>query len=148
MPRIALSLSIPIALLILAVPSLPGEGGLFSVSGEVAFSGTAPLYLELVDRDQFDGNLRSPFGLVLRPTAEDASRGRVAFSFQSVPPGIYGIRSFQDTNGTGKLETGLFGPKEPWGMYRPCRPALRGARFDEISFIVDRDLSGLSFPVK
>ena len=33
-------------------------------------------------------------------------------------------------------------------MYRPCRPALRGPRFDEISFIVDRDLAGLVLEVK
>lgn len=148
MPRIAVSLLIPIALLTRAGPAQPGEGEPFAVAGEIAFSGTAPLYLELVERDEFDGGLPSPFGLVLRPTAEEAARGRAAFSFQGVPPGTYGIRSFQDTNGTGKLETGLFGPKEPWGMYRPCRPALRGPRFDEISFIVDRDLAGLVFEVK
>jgi uncharacterized protein (DUF2141 family) len=51
-------------------------------------------------------------------------------------------------NGNGKLDAGKFGPKEPWGMYRPKRPLFRGPKFKEIKFEVNTDMTNIEFEVK
>lgn len=43
---------------------------------------------------------------------------------------------------------GKFGPKEPWGMYRPKRPAFRGPKFKEIKFEVKEDMTDIKVEVK
>lgn len=51
-------------------------------------------------------------------------------------------------NGAGKMEKGIFGPKEPWGTYRPARPILRAPRFDEIAFEVEKDVKNIKIELK
>jgi uncharacterized protein (DUF2141 family) len=75
-------------------------------------------------------------------------KGKVSFQFGEVPRGTYGIRCFQDVNENQKLDRGVFGPSEPWGVYRPKRPAFRGPQFEEISFVVDRDMVDVQVEVK
>jgi uncharacterized protein (DUF2141 family) len=90
------------------------------------------LYVFLVDKEMFD---RPMLGLQKR-VLRIAGISVATISFNNVPPGTYGVRGFLDTNGNGKLDRGLFGPTEPWGMsFHSGRPE-RWPRWDQIKFTV------------
>ncbi len=124
------------------------EGPGHSVAGDVTFEKTGNIYVKLVSKEDFEAERDGPHTFVATVGPEEIRKGRVAFVFRDIPAGTYGLCAFQDVDGTGKLETGLFGPKEPWGNYRPSRPSLRAPRFDEISFEVNGDKTGIAFGVK
>jgi len=49
--------------------------------------------------------------------------------------GIYAIAVYQDINGNGKLDTGLFGiPKEPYGFSNNFKPVFSGPTFEKCRF--------------
>jgi len=137
-----------IALFLLTGTQLSAQQATFTVSGEISFPKTGDLYVQLITKEEFDSGKDAGFGTVVAVNPEDMKKGRASFSFEGVPKGTYGIRCFQDVNGTGKMEKGMFGPKEPWGTYRPARPMFRAPRFDEISFEVDRDVKDIKFELK
>ena len=125
---------------------IPAEG--FVVGGEISFAKTGDLFIQLVNEEEFNNDRMPPFALVLRVGPEEMKKGKVPFQFGSVPAGTYAIRCFQDVNENQKLDRGVFGPKEPWGVYRPKRPAFRGPKFEVISFVVDRDIVDVLVEVK
>jgi uncharacterized protein (DUF2141 family) len=138
-----------IMLLFLILPVLwwvPAEG--FVVGGEISFTKTGDLFIQLATEEEFNNDRMPPFALILRVGPEEMKRGKVSFQFGGVPEGAYGIRCFQDVNENQRLDRGGFGPKEPWGVYRPMRPAFRGPKFEEISFVVDRDIVDVLVEVK
>ena len=111
-------------------------------------SKTGDLYVQLIIKEEFDSGKDAGFGIIVAVGPEDIKKGRAPFSFTGVPKGIYGIRCFQDVNGTGKMEKGIFGPKEPWGTYRPARPTFHAPRFDEIAFEVNKDIKDIKIELK
>ena len=138
-----------IAILFLVMPILswvPAEG--FTVGGEISFTKTGDLFIQLATEEEFNNDRMPPFALVLRVGPEEIKKGKVPFQFGGVPKGTYGIRCFQDVNENQKLDRGVFSPKEPWGVYRPSRPTFRGPKFEEISFSVDRDIVDVLVEVK
>ena len=138
-----------IAILFFILPVLswiPAEG--FSVGGEISFAKTGNLFIQLATEEEFKNHRTPPFVLILQVGPEEMRKGKVSFQFRGVPGGTYAIRCFQDVNGNKKLDQGAFGPSEPWGVYRPERPAFRGPKFEEISFVVDRDMADISIEVK
>ena len=108
-----------------------------TISGTVTNVGdTGDVYLALVEDLSWD---KEPVaGLILN--SADAVNGRLAFTFTDIKPGSYGIMVFQDEDGDGDLDTGLFGPTEPWGNYRKSRPIPHLA---EILFPLKEHLSGI-----
>ncbi len=134
----------------------------FKVAGEIKIKKTGDIYVTLVTKEQFeadgDGDKEqeekkqgvepSPFALIIPVGEEEQKAQKVSFAFEGVPAGTYGIRCFQDVNGNGELDMGTFGPREPWGMYRPKRPTFRGPKFEEIKFEVKEDMTEISFEVK
>ena len=120
----------------------------YIVSGEVTFSKTGDVYIKLVGKDDYDNEKDGPYGFIAKVGQSEIKKGRVPFAFKGIPGGVYGLCAFQDVNRTGKLEVGIFGPKEPWGNYRPSRPSLRAPRFDEIAFQLDKDLKNIVLEVK
>jgi hypothetical protein len=56
--------------------------------------------------------------------------------------GRWAVSAYEDQNENGALDLGAFGPKEPNGFSRPFK-AWRKPRFDDVSFVADRDLVGL-----
>ena len=134
------------AFLLAVHPAFSEEG--FTVGGEISFSKTGDLFIQLANAEEFHNNRTPPFAMILRVGPEEMKKGKVAFQFQGMLRGIYGIRCFQDVNGNQKLDEGFFGPTEPWGVYRPKRPAFRGPKFEEISFIVDRNINNVLVEVK
>lgn len=135
-------------LFLLTGSQLPAQQATFRVSGEISFPKTGDLYVQLITKEEFDSGKDAGFGTIVAVNPEDMKKGKAAFSFEGVPKGTYGIRCFQDVNGTGKMEKGIFGPKEPWGTYRPARPMLRAPRFDEISFEVNGDIRDIKIELK
>jgi uncharacterized protein (DUF2141 family) len=140
---------IMMAMLVWILPVLwwnPAEG--FTVGGEISFTKTGDLFIQLANEEEFKNDRTPPFALIIRVGPEEKEKGKVSFQFGGVPAGTYGIRCFQDVNGNQKLDWGTFGPSEPWGVYRPKRPAFRGPRFEEISFVVDKDILDVLVEVK
>jgi uncharacterized protein (DUF2141 family) len=133
----------------LVVPSLGwAQDAGFTVAGEVKFSKTGDILMSLVTQSQFENDGDPAFGLLLTISEEGLKANKIAFAFEGVPTGTYAIQAFQDVNGNSELDSGNFGPKEPWGIYRPKRPAFRGPRFDEIKFEVAADMTDIAFEVK
>ena len=135
-------------LFLLTGSQLPAQQATFQVSGEISFQKTGDLYVQLITKEEFDSGKDAGFGIIVAVNPEDMKKGRASFSFEGIPKGTYGIRCFQDVNGTGKMEKGMFGPKEPWGTYRPARPTFRAPRFDEVVFEVDKDVENIAIELK
>jgi uncharacterized protein (DUF2141 family) len=80
------------------------------------------------------GFLKQPVQQIqLRPGTERSFRFAVA-------PGRWAVSAFEDKNGNGVLDMGLFAPKEPSGFWRPFT-AWRKPRFDDVALQVDRSVA-------
>ena len=136
------------------LPAFSQDGGSdgYVVAGTISgISEEGALLISLVDRagwgadaeelqnpGSFEGYVQ---GLLIVPEG----RRSVSYRFEEVPPGSYAIRAFLDSNGNENLDFGLFGPREPWGMYRDPRPVLGPPRFRAVSFEVDGDVRDADF---
>jgi uncharacterized protein (DUF2141 family) len=132
---------------LLQVPGLAQERG-FLVRGEITFTRRGPIYIQLVSKEAFESNKGSQFASIIEVGPGDVKKGKTCFSFMNVPEGTYGIKCFQDLNGNKTPDKGIFGPKEPWGTYRPSRPAFGAPEFKEIAFKVDRDITDIQLELK
>ena len=104
-----------------------------TVGGEAHFEKAAPIFLQLLALDA-SGKEAVVREQVVALTPEDVARRRLGFAFADLAPGRYALKAFQDVNGNGKIDIGVFGPKEPWATYRLARPKLRPPRFEEMAF--------------
>lgn len=58
-------------------------------------------------------------------------------TFTNVPPGVYGVKSYQDVNRNDKFDQGLFGiPLERYGFSRDARPRLSQPAFSRTQFSI------------
>ena len=112
----------------------------YIIEGKIQYSERGKIYVYLVNEKIFSTPLTGLQTMVLETTASGNSRNSARFRFQNVPPGSYGIRCFQDTNGNSKLDRGLFGPSEPWGMSWNSEKPSRWPRFENVAFQVHSDL--------
>lgn len=133
---------------LLQVPGLSAQERRFNVRGEISFPKKGAIFIQLVTKEEFESNKASQFVSIIEVGPEDLEKGKVSFSFANVPAGSYGITCFQDLNGNKILDRSTFGPVEPWGMYRPGRPAFRGPTFEEIVFNVDKDIIDIELELK
>ncbi|MBI4773529.1 MAG: DUF2141 domain-containing protein [Deltaproteobacteria bacterium] len=137
---------VAIMLVMAASLSWSGSGG-FTLEGEIRGAGDkGDVFYRLVDRGAFEepadtGHFR--MGGVIPIGNPDHAGASLTFVLKDVPPGRYALQSFQDINGNKKLDIGMFGPKEPWGNYRPSRPSFRAPAFDECAFDVNGPLNGI-----
>lgn len=157
-----MAITLLVSALAAALPGVAQEGtgredrnGGHVVAGTISgISEEGELLISLVDREgweasaeelqnpgSFDGYVQ---GLLIVP--ED--RRSVSYRFDEVPPGDYAIRAFLDTNGNENLDFGLFGPREPWGMYRDPRPVLGPPRFRAVAFTVAGDIRDADFALE
>jgi uncharacterized protein (DUF2141 family) len=133
----------------------------FTISGEVKFKKTGNIHLELLTEEQFkaddddddDENAseehESVSNLIFEIGEKELEQKKVTFEFTDIPPGIYVIQGFQDVNGNGKLDEGMFGPKEPWGMSMLTKkPKFRGPKLEEVKFEVTQDITNMVIEVK
>lgn len=103
----------------------------FSISGRViGASGKHPIYVALWSDD----------GFLVRPVQQVRLDPGTESHFQfTVPEGRWTISAFEDMNGNGVLDMGVFGPKEPNGFWRPFS-GWRKPRFDDVDTLVDKDI--------
>ncbi len=118
----------------------------FTVQGFISYPKTGDLRVALVTQEQYQAEVPSPYRLVL--ATKQTGPATLEFQFNNVSAGTYAVQCFQDVNGNGKLDEGLFGPTEPWGFYRPSRPAFRAPHFDEIAFPITRSIQGIALRLK
>jgi uncharacterized protein (DUF2141 family) len=132
---------------LLQIPGLAQERG-FTVKGEISFPKKGAIMISLLTKEEFENNKGSRFQSIIEVGPEDLKKEKTSFSFTNVPEGMYGIRCFQDLNGNKILDKGDFGPVEPWGMYRPSKPAFRAPTFEEIAFKVDKDITDIEIELQ
>jgi uncharacterized protein (DUF2141 family) len=123
------------------------EDGL-TIGGDILFEKTGNIHIFLVTEENFTIPFTGIQKKVLTIGQEEREQRNVSFTFNGIQPGIYGIRCFQDVNDNGKLDRGLFGPKEPWGMsWQGDKPA-KWPKFKHISFEVTTDITSITIDVK
>ena len=140
---------LPLLLVFFGVVSAAGVNSaeVFMVKGEIAFKEQGTIYVTLVTEEQFAAGVPG-LGQVLEVGPAETEAGKVAFAFEKISPGVYAVKSFQDVNGNGELDSGALGPKEPWGMYRDARPTFRAPKFEEVKFEVNRNLDDIRIILK
>lgn len=104
--------------------------GIESAQGEIAcilFDGTKGFPMDL---DRAFAEKRYP-----------AVEGMLTCTFNDVPAGRYAVSAVHDVNGNKKIDGGMFGYKEPWGVSNNIRPDNRAPRFVESSVTMAPDRS-------
>lgn len=65
---------------------------------------------------------------------------------KDVPPGVYGIKAYQDTNKNGEFDQNFLGlPLERYGFSRDAKPVLSEPGFDRTKFTVTEGANEISF---
>jgi len=131
-----------VLLILLAVFNLEAAST-YSITGQVLISEEGVLYIYLVDEEQFSIPFTGIKELVIPISSVHLESGTIPFAFQNIPAGRYGIRVFIDTNDNDKLDRGLTGPNEPWGMSWQEKRVGRIPRFKHIAFQLAGDIHGL-----
>jgi len=131
---VALTLAPPLT------PQIPAsQPRTFQLAGHIiGSSGKNVVYIALWQAD----------GFLHRPAQQfriNPGAGPV-FQFQ-VPAGRWALSAFEDRNGNGTLDMGLFGPREPSGFWRPFT-GHHTPRFDEVASPIDRDTTNADISLK
>jgi len=116
----------------------PAPGG-FVLGGRV--EGSSGKHAVFIALWQADGFLHRPVQQVRVEPGRPAG-----FRFQ-VPRGAWALSAFEDVNGNGELDMGMFGPKEPSGFWRKFTGWHR-PDFDEVSVVVERDIENAVIELK
>lgn len=69
------------------------------------------------------------------------------YVFSKVDPGEYIIAAYQDINGDNKMNKGLFGPTEPYRIYKP-NYGIFGPKFAKCKFQVSGSITSADFALK
>lgn len=122
----------------------------FVISGKIKFSKSGKIFVQLQDKDQFESKSdnQSTASLIVEIEEQGKKKGEASFEFKNISGGTYVIQVFQDVNGSGKLDFGKFGPKEPWGNYRFARPFFRSPTFEEMKFELKEDICDIEIKLK
>jgi uncharacterized protein DUF2141 len=116
-----------------------GEPPAVSVSGHVVGASTHHVvFIALWNKETFLGKPLQTRRI--EPGAE------LAFRFE-MPPGRYALSAFEDVNGNGVLDMGLFGPKEPSGFFKAFT-AWHKPTFEDVAWNADRPISDADVKLK
>ena len=78
--------------------------------------------------------------LIVKSQEGEGANGKCEFQFESIPFGSYAVAIYQDVNGNGKLDKGMFGiPSEPFAFSNNFRPKFGGPSFDKCKFDLTKD---------
>lgn len=136
-------------ILLLAVPNiLSAKNDSHRIEGDILFSEKGKIYVYLVTEKIYEIPLTGLKTIILDPKEEDIANKKMTFTFHDVEDGTYGIRCFQDQNGDGKLNRGMFGPSEPWGMSWKDARVIRWPSFDQIAFEVTADINTIKIKLE
>jgi len=131
----------------------------FTVSGTIAFPKTGTLVIALMteteyqhheqeDRERQEQQSIPQLTQAIEIDKEKAAQKSVAFAFKDVPAGAYTIFCYQDVNNNGKLDEGMFGPKEPHGTYIGEKGGFGPPKFEEIKFDIKQDMINIAITLK
>lgn len=129
----------------------PANKSYYTIGGEIhlkEIKKNGNLYISLVTEETFKTPLHGFKKLILEISEKEISQKKVSFHFLDIPPGRYGIRCFFDADGNEKLNKGMFGPSEPWGMSWQGEKALGWPKFKHIAFAVNMDLMDIQIVVE
>ncbi len=90
---------------------------------------------------QADGFLKRPVQQVRIAPGEE-----LVFRFE-ITAGRWAVSAFEDRNGNGVLDMGLFGPKEPSGFWRSFS-GWHKPRFVEVASAIERDVTNADITLK
>jgi uncharacterized protein (DUF2141 family) len=130
-----LLLSIAVLTALLLAPPAVGAQSVspqtVTISGQITGgSGNHPIYVALWDASGF---LTKPSQQIrIEPHASTQFRFRVS-------PGSWAVSAYEDENDNGKLDMGMFGPKEPSGFWRAFH-GWHKPHFSEVSSAVSGDI--------
>jgi len=112
----------------------------YTIKGVCKVHDEGELYVYLIDKEMFKTPMKGIKKLVYPITNTNNQLKDVSFAFHNIPNGTYAIRCFIDENGNKKLDRGIFGPREPWGMsFREKR--LKGKpSFSDIKFKAENSI--------
>ncbi|MBI3482269.1 MAG: DUF2141 domain-containing protein [Bacteroidetes bacterium] len=83
--------------------------------------------------------------LIVKSLEGEGTNGKCEFQFESIPFGSYAVAIYQDVNGNGKLDKGMFGiPSEPFAFSNNFRPKFGGPSFDKCKFDFAKDSLALN----
>lgn len=109
-------------------PAQTSDSALVNLSGRVI--GGSGKHVVLVALWDASGFLKRPAQQIrIEPQADPH------FQFQ-IPIGRWALSAFEDENGNGVLDMGVFGPKEPSGFWHPFH-AWRKPHFDDVAVQID-----------
>ena len=111
------------------------------LSGKIYFESpqTGDLYIFIADEEAFKIPFSGIDRLIIPVGCGELEAGSIEFSLESIPRGTYCIRCYLDTNGDGKLNRGITGPSEPWGMSFKSERNRGIPQFDDVSFCLYDD---------
>ena len=112
----------------------------YNIQGKVNFKGEGTVYIFLTNKETFNKEGQGIKRIVKKLSSEELSNGYFSFSFENISKGEYGIKCFIDENGNGKLDKGLFGPIEPWGMSWKDKKPFGPPKFYQMSFKLDKNI--------
>ena len=129
--------------LILIIPIVFAQSSGYIISGEVMIYDVGDVYIYLADEETAKTPMTGNKVIIIKDDSTNKDFRKVSFQFENVEEGVYAIRCYQDVNGNGKLDKGLFGPKEPWWLsYQGERPP-RIPKFKHIAFKIDSDIQDI-----
>ena len=113
----------------------------FTVSGTIAVTKHGTVYISLLNEEGFRNNYKFLKATKVAVGPDELETGKVRYKITGIPKGVYALSVFQDVNGNGKLDFGLFGPIEPWATYHRSRPLFSGPKWEEMVFTVDTNVT-------
>jgi uncharacterized protein (DUF2141 family) len=127
-----------VAAIVSGLPSVAQQATV-AISGKIAgASGNHPIYVALWDSSSF----------LTKPSQQIRLDPHSSAQFQfHVAPGAWAISAYEDENENGKLDFGIFAPKEPNGFWRPFH-GWHKPRFAEVSSTVNSDVSNADIELR
>ncbi|MBV7440286.1 DUF2141 domain-containing protein [Weeksellaceae bacterium TAE3-ERU29] len=85
----------------------------------------------------YDNEKDFPKGKAYQKVEVTPQKSTLIYTFKGVEKGKYAIAVLHDENNNGKMDIGMFGPKEPYGFSNNARGVLSAPSFEKASFIVN-----------
>ena len=139
-----------IALIIILINSI-GNAQEYSIEGSINIKGLKKpgiLYINLVDEKIFSTPLDGIRKIKMTIDRNKMELPNIRFNFKGLTKGTYGIRFFIDTDKNGKLNKGLLGPSEPWGMSWNRKRPFGWPKFKYISFKITEPITKIEMNVE
>ncbi len=130
------------AFMLLALPAHAAGTATLTVTVEGVTAKGGMLRVGLYDAASFSvRGVKPTIGKIVAATA-----GRMTVRLDNIAPGEYAIKSFQDEDGDGKMNTNMIGmPAEPYGFSRDAKPNMGPPAFDEAKITIKPGANAAAF---